>query len=74
MDMAATHPHADARYRVISRADSTFGVEVTIPDTEPTTVSSFATALDAEAWISAHKERVARGAGPLRAFRGKHRR
>jgi hypothetical protein len=57
--MEKRHPHADATYRVIRRSDGTFGVEVTIPDTEPTTVTSFATKADAEAWITAHKERVA---------------
>jgi hypothetical protein len=34
-------------------------VEVTIPDTHPTTVTSFTTEADAEAWISTHKQRVA---------------
>jgi hypothetical protein len=57
--MEKRHPHADATYRVIRRADRTFGVEVTIPDTEPTTVTSFATKADAEAWIADHKQRVA---------------
>jgi hypothetical protein len=37
----------------------TFGVEVTIPDSFPTTITSFATAADAEAWIAAHKRQVA---------------
>jgi hypothetical protein len=40
-------------------ADMTFGVEVTIPDSFPTTITSFATAADAEAWIAAHKRQVA---------------
>jgi len=56
--MARTHPHAEASYRVVSLADGAFGVEVTIPDTHPTTVSSFATKADAEAWIAKHKTRV----------------
>lgn len=33
---------------------------MTIPDTEPTTVTSFATKADAEGWIAAHKKRVGR--------------
>lgn len=57
--MTQRHPHADARYRVIHRDDRTFGVEVTIPDSHPTTVTSFTTEGDAEAWIAAHKQRVA---------------
>jgi hypothetical protein len=57
--MEKRHPHADATYRVIRRLDRTFGVEVTIPDTEPTTVTSFVTKANAEAWIAAHKKRVA---------------
>jgi hypothetical protein len=57
--MEQRHPHADATYRVIQRPDKTFGVEVTIPDTHPTTVTSFATAADAEAWIAAHKQQAA---------------
>jgi len=53
------HPHAHASYRVVRRPDRTFAVEVTIPDTHPTTVSSFPSAVEAEAWIAAHKGRVA---------------
>jgi hypothetical protein len=56
--MARTHPHAEASYRVVPLADGSFGVEVTIPDTYPTTVSSFATRADAQAWIAKHKSRV----------------
>jgi len=57
--MERRHPHADATYRVIRRLDRTFGVEVRIPDTEPTIVTSFAAKADAEAWIAAHKKSVA---------------
>jgi len=56
--MEPRHPHADATYRVIRRSDRTFGVEVMIPETHPTTVTSFATKADAEAWIVAHRQRV----------------
>ena len=56
--MARTHPHAEASYRVVPLADGAFGVEVTIPDTHPTTVSSFDSEADAEAWIAKHKSRV----------------
>lgn len=53
-----THPHAEASYRVVRLADGTFGVEVAIPDTYPTTVSSFDSEEAAEAWIEKNKERV----------------
>jgi hypothetical protein len=53
-----THPHAEATYRVVPIAGGAFGVEVSIPDRSPTTVSSFATPELAEAWIVQTKERV----------------
>jgi len=56
--MARTHPHAEASYRVISLPGGAFGVEVSIPDSSPTTVSPFATEADAEGWIAKHKDRV----------------
>jgi hypothetical protein len=56
--MSKTHPHAEASYRVISLPGGCFGVEVSIPDSYPTTVSKFATEADAEAWIAKHKSRV----------------
>ena len=56
--MEQKHPHADAVYRVVTQEDDTFGVEVTIPETSPTTVTSFASEADAEAWIEGHKARV----------------
>ncbi|HZL58150.1 MAG TPA: hypothetical protein VFC38_00465 [Stellaceae bacterium] len=56
------HPHAEATFRVVPLKDqAAFGVEVTIPETFPTTITSFATAADAEAWIAAHKLRIAEG-------------
>jgi hypothetical protein len=45
-------------YRVVLQPDQTFAVEVTIPETLPATVTSFATAVAAEAWIAAHKQRI----------------
>jgi hypothetical protein len=56
--MDKIHPYAEAKYRIITQADSTFGVEVTIPETQPTTVTSFATEAAAEAWIENHKRQV----------------
>lgn len=52
------HPHAEASYEVVPLADGGFGVRISIPDTFPTTVSSFDTAGAAEAWIGEHKARV----------------
>ena len=43
---------------MISLPDGSFGVEVNIPDSYPTTVSTFATEKDAKAWIAKHKSRV----------------
>jgi hypothetical protein len=57
--MEKRHPHSDATYRVVPRHDRTFVVEVTIPEMNPTTVTSFSTTADAEAWIAIHKQRVA---------------
>lgn len=67
--MARTHPHAGAAYNVVTLADGTFGVEVRIPDTFPTTVSNFATEAQAEAWIEQHKGRVQSDPGAQRWFR-----
>lgn len=67
--MARTHPHAEAAYRVVVLKDGGFGVEVTIPDTFPTTVSNFASKAAAEAWIADHKGRVEADAGGQRWFR-----
>jgi hypothetical protein len=53
-----THPHAEATYRVVPLSGGAFGVEVSIPDRSPTTVSSFATTELAEAWITQAKQRV----------------
>jgi hypothetical protein len=59
--MDKAHPHADATYRVVPQMDGTLGVEVWIPGTFPTTVTSFATEAGAEAWIERRKEAVAKG-------------
>jgi hypothetical protein len=64
-----THPHAEAVYRVVHLADGNFGVEVTIPERYPTTVSSFDTEAAAEAWITRTKERVVTQNAPRNWFR-----
>lgn len=64
-----THPHAEATYRVIPFKDDSFAVEVHVPDTQPTTVSAFATESAAEAWIADHQRRVQAQSQPGTAFR-----
>ncbi|MGO8914524.1 MAG: hypothetical protein ACLQJR_01290 [Stellaceae bacterium] len=56
--MEKIHPYAEAKYRVVPQPDARFAVEVTIPDAHPTTVTSFASQIDAEAWIANHKRQV----------------
>jgi hypothetical protein len=63
------HPHADAAYRVIRRDDGAFAVEVTIPDTNPTTVSAFASEAAAQEWIARHRDRVQQEPLTVRRFR-----
>jgi hypothetical protein len=67
--MERKHPHADAAYRIIAMNDRTYGVEVTIPDSYPTKVTSFASEAEAGRWIATHKQKVAEGARlPRRRF------
>jgi hypothetical protein len=68
--MPRTHPHAGASYRVVALDDESFGVEVTIPDSHPTTVTKFASHEAAEAWIIAHRDRVQSQTQWGRGFRG----
>lgn len=56
--MSKPHPSAEATYRVLPHAGTAFAVEVTIPETLPTLVTSFATAADAELWIERHKRKA----------------
>jgi hypothetical protein len=56
--MPRTHPHAAAAYRIVPLPDGSFGVEVTIPDSRPTTVSRFSSEEEAEAWIANHRRLV----------------
>lgn len=43
---------------MIRLENGSFVVEVSIPDSHPTTVSAFKTEVDAEAWIAEHRRRV----------------
>jgi hypothetical protein len=56
--MTRTHPHADATYRVIRLKDGAFGIEIAIPGSYPTTMSSFITKAKAREWIARHKSFV----------------
>lgn len=67
--MARTHPHAEASYTIVELPDGEFGVRVAIPETYPTTVSPFASADEAEAWIAKHKSQVAAGTASGQWFR-----
>ena len=67
--MPRTHPHAEASYRVILLDNGLFGVEVSIPDSHPTRVSTFKTKADADAWIAEHRRRVEAQTGSGRGFR-----
>jgi hypothetical protein len=62
------YPHTEAAYWLI-RADDAFSVEVITPWDHPITVSPFATAADAEAWIAEHRRRVRSENEPSRWFR-----
>lgn len=72
--MSRTHPHAEASYRVISLGSGLFAVEVSIPDSYPTRVSTFKTEADAEAWIAEHQRRVQSQTQSGRWFSGASRR
>lgn len=55
-----------AQYRIVARDGDAFGVEISIEDTNPTTVTSFVTEAAAGAWIERHKARLL--APPTRGF------
>jgi len=69
--MPKMHPHAEATYRVIAFGEGSFGVEVTIPDSHPTTVRPFVTEDDAAAWIVEHQRRVEAQANRPTGFAGR---
>jgi hypothetical protein len=57
--MPRAHPHLGAAYRLITLEDATFGVVVTIPDAQPTTVKGFATEAVAKTWVARHRASIA---------------
>jgi hypothetical protein len=64
-----SHPHTEATYRVVPFDDGSFAVEVSIPESLPATVSTFATEADAEAWIADHRRRIQSETKPNRWYR-----
>lgn len=55
---ARRHPHAEAQYAVFAQHDGTFAVRVTVPDSCPTTITSFVTEAAATEWIATHKDKA----------------
>jgi len=45
-------------FRIFLQDDKSYGIEVTIPDSFPTTVKSFADEAAAEAWIANYQVRL----------------
>ena len=50
--------NSEAIFRIFSQDDSSYAIEVVIPDSSPTTVSSFPSEAAAEKWIAGYKARV----------------
>ena len=59
--MTLKNLYEEATYRVLAQEDATYAVEVTVPEAFPAMVRSFATADDAEVWISEHKRKAESG-------------
>jgi hypothetical protein len=59
--MENSHAHSGATYRILHQADGSFGIEVTIPGTHPTLVTSFASEDAAALWIAKHQAQIAGG-------------
>ena len=68
--MKISDPHKEAAFQIIEQADGTFAIQVDIPESSPTLVTSFATGRDAETWIANYKTRVEAGPPPKRWMRG----
>jgi hypothetical protein len=64
-----THPYTEAAYEIVSLDAGGFSVRVSIPDSNPTTVSIFDNEAAAEAWIALHKSRVQAQSRPGTIFR-----
>ncbi|HTJ64155.1 MAG TPA: hypothetical protein VL899_10115 [Alphaproteobacteria bacterium] len=69
--MVIKNRNSEAIFSIFSRDDSSYAIEVVIPESNPTTVTGFASREAAEGWIASYKERLeaaeARGNRPFRA-------
>jgi hypothetical protein len=73
--MVLKNRNCEAVFRIFAQDDSSYAIEVVVPDSSPTTVSSFPTEADAEKWIVSYKARVEADDGrPRRSFHGRPRR
>ena len=66
--VAEPHAHADAVYTVVPRRGGEFAVELLVPGSSPTKITSFLTESDAKAWIVDHKAEVAKGPPKRRSY------
>lgn len=64
--MQKVHPYAQAEYTVFEQPDKSFGVTIVTPESSPASVTPFPSKSAAEAWIEAHKARVALQAPDMR--------
>lgn len=73
--MVLKNRNCEAVFRIFAQDDSSYAIEVVVPDSSPTTVSSFPTEAAAEKWIVGYKARVEADDGrPRRSFHGRPRR
>jgi hypothetical protein len=56
--MSSIEPTTETTFRIFLQDDKSYGIEVTIQDSFPTTVKSFATEADAENWIANYQTRM----------------
>jgi hypothetical protein len=64
LQMANSLPKPDPTFRVFSKSDSTYGVEISIEGTEPTSVTPFATEEAANNWIAGYQKQLAAPPAP----------
>jgi hypothetical protein len=73
--MVIKNRNCEAIFRIFAQDDSSYAIEVVVPESSPTTVSSFPTEAAAEKWIVGYKARVEADDGrPRRSFHGRPRR
>jgi hypothetical protein len=73
--MVIKNRNCEAVFRIFAQDDSSYAIEVVVPESSPTTVSSFPTEAAAEKWIVGYKARVEADDGrPRRSFHGRPRR